>query len=189
MTGALPGVKPGAVTPSGTVEKGLEIYSGKGSVSGLPSASDEGVITMIYHQVRHRLRRYFNCSLLTISTHRWIKTAQVLCRQISTQRVGAPTPKYLNQPALSKTFPESQDFQPPAPWIMRSKLDCPLEQSAPALLVAPKMFALYGSETTPFLALLGVRRLSQIDVLWDHWQFLTFEKTIIALNNFYPKEL
>ncbi|KAJ5144051.1 uncharacterized protein N7515_002838 [Penicillium bovifimosum] len=51
VAGALPGVKSGAVTPSGTVEKGLEISSGKGSVSGLPSASDDGVITMIYHQV------------------------------------------------------------------------------------------------------------------------------------------
>ncbi|KAJ5033224.1 hypothetical protein NUH16_003140 [Penicillium rubens] len=51
VAGTLPRTKSGAVTPSGTVEKGIEGYAGKGSVSGLPSVSDAGVITMTYHQV------------------------------------------------------------------------------------------------------------------------------------------
>ncbi|KAJ5485723.1 hypothetical protein N7530_000023 [Penicillium desertorum] len=51
VAGALPRTKSGAITPSGTVEKGIEDYAGKGSVNGLPSVSDVGVITMIYHQV------------------------------------------------------------------------------------------------------------------------------------------
>ncbi|KAJ5545184.1 hypothetical protein N7461_007488 [Penicillium sp. DV-2018c] len=51
VAGALPWLKPGAVTPSGTVEKGLAEYAGRGSVKGLPTASDDGIVTMIYHQV------------------------------------------------------------------------------------------------------------------------------------------
>ncbi|OQE10591.1 hypothetical protein PENFLA_c087G04199 [Penicillium flavigenum] len=51
VASTLPRTKSGAVTPSGTVEKGVEGYAGKGSVNGLPSASDAGVITMTYHQV------------------------------------------------------------------------------------------------------------------------------------------
>ncbi|KAJ5904329.1 hypothetical protein N7504_006712 [Penicillium tannophilum] len=51
VAGALPGTKSGALTPSGTVEKGLADYAGRGSINGLPSASDDGYVTMIYHQV------------------------------------------------------------------------------------------------------------------------------------------
>ncbi|KAI2734658.1 hypothetical protein DTO013E5_9567 [Penicillium roqueforti] len=51
VAGTLPRTESGAVTPSGTVEKGVEGYAGKGSVNGLPSVSDAGVITMTYHQV------------------------------------------------------------------------------------------------------------------------------------------
>ncbi|GLI81088.1 hypothetical protein PoHVEF18_009457 [Penicillium ochrochloron] len=51
VAGALPGTTSGSVTASGTKEDGLSVYSGKGSASGLPSASADGIITMIYHQV------------------------------------------------------------------------------------------------------------------------------------------
>ncbi|KAJ5976630.1 hypothetical protein N7481_010337 [Penicillium waksmanii] len=51
VAGALPGNKPGATTPSGTVENGFKGSTGKGLNKGLPSASNDGVITMIYHQV------------------------------------------------------------------------------------------------------------------------------------------
>lgn len=68
MAGTLPRTESGAVTPSGTVEKGVEGYAGKGSVNGLPSVSDAGVITMTYHQVRHRPRLYFTHPMLTFPT-------------------------------------------------------------------------------------------------------------------------
>ncbi|PLB44104.1 hypothetical protein P170DRAFT_440483 [Aspergillus steynii IBT 23096] len=47
----LPGIKSGAVTATGTKENGVQLYAGKGSARGLPTASEEGIVTMIYHQV------------------------------------------------------------------------------------------------------------------------------------------
>lgn len=39
------------MTPQGTKENGIQLYSGKGSRTGLPTASPDGVVTVIYHQV------------------------------------------------------------------------------------------------------------------------------------------
>ncbi|KAE8377577.1 hypothetical protein BDV26DRAFT_304869 [Aspergillus bertholletiae] len=47
----LPGTGSGAVTGKGVKENGMQLYSGKGASIGLPTASPEGVVTMIYHQV------------------------------------------------------------------------------------------------------------------------------------------
>ncbi|KAM0106758.1 hypothetical protein ACP6JB_007537 [Aspergillus fumigatus] len=47
----VPGLKSGAMTPQGTKENGIQLYSGKGSRTGLPTASPDGVVTVIYHQV------------------------------------------------------------------------------------------------------------------------------------------
>ncbi|KAJ5226014.1 hypothetical protein N7468_007239 [Penicillium chermesinum] len=51
VAGAMPGDKPGATTPEGTVETGIKDFAGKGVDKGLPTMSEDGVITMIYHQV------------------------------------------------------------------------------------------------------------------------------------------
>jgi hypothetical protein len=40
------------MTAKGAKENGLQLYAGKGTAHGLPTASAEGVVTMIYHQVR-----------------------------------------------------------------------------------------------------------------------------------------
>ncbi|KAE8370229.1 hypothetical protein BDV27DRAFT_140666 [Aspergillus caelatus] len=47
----LPGTQSGTVTGKGAKENGMQLYSGKGASTGLPTASPEGVVTMIYHQV------------------------------------------------------------------------------------------------------------------------------------------
>ncbi|RHZ61428.1 DUF3129 domain-containing protein [Aspergillus thermomutatus] len=47
----VPGIKSGAMTAQGTTENGIQLYSGKGSSTGLPTASPDGVVTVIYHQV------------------------------------------------------------------------------------------------------------------------------------------
>ncbi|KAF7155397.1 hypothetical protein CNMCM5623_007468 [Aspergillus felis] len=47
----VPGLKSGAMTAQGTSEKGVQLYSGKGASTGLPTASPDGVVTVIYHQV------------------------------------------------------------------------------------------------------------------------------------------
>ncbi|KAB8074288.1 hypothetical protein BDV29DRAFT_124573 [Aspergillus leporis] len=47
----LPGTESGAMTAKGAKENGLQLYAGKGTAHGLPTASAEGVVTMIYHQV------------------------------------------------------------------------------------------------------------------------------------------
>ncbi|KAE8154670.1 hypothetical protein BDV25DRAFT_135589 [Aspergillus avenaceus] len=47
----LPGTESGAMTGKGAKENGLELYAGKGAAHGLPTASADGVVTMIYHQV------------------------------------------------------------------------------------------------------------------------------------------
>ena len=50
----LPGTESGAVTGKGVKENGMQLYAGKGANIGLPTASPDGVVTMIYHQVsRH----------------------------------------------------------------------------------------------------------------------------------------
>ncbi|PKX90000.1 DUF3129 domain-containing protein [Aspergillus novofumigatus IBT 16806] len=46
----VPGLKSGAMTAQGTKENGIQLYSGKGSSTGLPTASADGVVTVIYHQ-------------------------------------------------------------------------------------------------------------------------------------------
>ncbi|KAL5366617.1 hypothetical protein BJX96DRAFT_170084 [Aspergillus floccosus] len=48
---ALSGTTPGAITRKGTKENGVSLYRGTGQAHGLPTASSEGVITLIYHQV------------------------------------------------------------------------------------------------------------------------------------------
>ncbi|RLL96544.1 hypothetical protein CFD26_104181 [Aspergillus turcosus] len=47
----VPGIESGAMTAQGTTENGIQLYSGKGSSTGLPTASPDGVVTVIYHQV------------------------------------------------------------------------------------------------------------------------------------------
>ncbi|KAB8198950.1 hypothetical protein BDV34DRAFT_56268 [Aspergillus parasiticus] len=47
----LPGTESGAVTGKGVKENGMQLYAGKGASNGLPTASPDGVVTMIYHQV------------------------------------------------------------------------------------------------------------------------------------------
>ncbi|PIG85644.1 cell surface protein Mas1 [Aspergillus arachidicola] len=47
----LPGTGSGAVTGNGVKENGMQLYAGKGASTGLPTASPDGVVTMIYHQV------------------------------------------------------------------------------------------------------------------------------------------
>lgn len=47
----VPGLKSGAMTAQGTSENGVQLYSGKGASTGLPTASADGVVTVIYHQV------------------------------------------------------------------------------------------------------------------------------------------
>ncbi|KAH8808097.1 hypothetical protein F5884DRAFT_355248 [Xylogone sp. PMI_703] len=41
----------GTKTPKGTVETGVEAAAGTGEVSGLPTCSDDGIVTMTFHQV------------------------------------------------------------------------------------------------------------------------------------------
>ncbi len=41
----------GSKTPAGTVETGVKAAAGKGAISGLPTCSDTGVVTMTFHQV------------------------------------------------------------------------------------------------------------------------------------------
>ncbi|KNG91271.1 cell surface protein Mas1 [Aspergillus nomiae NRRL 13137] len=47
----LPGTQSGTVTGKGAKENGMQMYSGKGASIGLPTASPDGVVTMIFHQV------------------------------------------------------------------------------------------------------------------------------------------
>ncbi|KAB8239094.1 hypothetical protein ETB97_004954 [Aspergillus alliaceus] len=47
----LPGTASGAVTGNGVKENGLQLYAGKGASTGLPTASADGTVTVIYHQV------------------------------------------------------------------------------------------------------------------------------------------
>lgn len=47
----MPGMAAGTVTSKGTMEKGVQEYSGMGQSAGLPTVSSDGIITLTYHQV------------------------------------------------------------------------------------------------------------------------------------------
>ncbi|EEP77019.1 hypothetical protein UREG_01868 [Uncinocarpus reesii 1704] len=51
LGGAMPGMATGAVVGADIKEGGVNQYYGKGKSAGLPTASSDGTVTMIYHQV------------------------------------------------------------------------------------------------------------------------------------------
>jgi hypothetical protein len=67
----VPGLKSGAMTAQGTKENGIQLYSGKGPSTGLPTASADGVVTVIYHQVEgHSRNKWTDIDLDTLGKPR-----------------------------------------------------------------------------------------------------------------------
>jgi hypothetical protein len=59
------------MTAQGTSENGVQLYSGKGASTGLPTASADGVVTVIYHQVeRYSRNEWSNIDLYTLGKPR-----------------------------------------------------------------------------------------------------------------------